>query len=127
MINQSLEDLRGRRLLIVEDDYMIATDLTHWFEDAGAEVVGPAGSVSKALALVASHAEQLDAAVLDVNLRDEKVFPVAEALSKAGVPFIFATGYDAHIIPETYVEVPRCEKPVDLLQLARLLGQVVGS
>ena len=49
-----------------------------------------------------------------------------EALSKAGVPFIFATGYDAHIIPETYAEVPRCEKPADAMQLARLLGQVMG-
>jgi DNA-binding NtrC family response regulator len=125
MINQSLEALRGRCLLIVEDDYMIATDLTQWFEDAGAEVVGPAGSVSKALALVTSNAERLDAAVLDVNLRDQKVFPVADALSKAGVPFIFATGYDAHIIPKIYTEVPRCEKPVDVMQLARLLKRVV--
>ena len=72
-----------------------------------------------------SNAGRLDAAVLDVNLRDQKVFPVADALSKAGVPFIFATGYDAHIIPDTYAEVPRSEKPVDVMQLARLLGRVI--
>ena len=125
MTDERVEGLQGQRLLIVEDDYMIATDLTRWFEDAGAEVVGPAGSVSKALALVTSNAGRLDAAVLDVNLRDQKVFPVADALSKAGVPFIFATGYDAHIIPDTYAEVPRSEKPVDVMQLARLLKRVV--
>jgi ActR/RegA family two-component response regulator len=127
MIKRSLEDLQGRCLLIVEDDYMIATDLTRWFEDAGAEVVGPAGSLGKALALVTTNHDRLDGAVLDVNIRDEQVFPVADALSATGVPFIFATGYDAHIIPEIYGDVPRCEKPVDAVQLARLLGQVVGQ
>lgn len=124
MIDGTLENLQGLRLLIVEDEYTIASDLAHWFEDAGIKVVGPAGSVPKALALISSD---LDAAVLDVNLGDERVFPVADALSTAGVPFVFATGYDAHIIPEIYADVPRCEKPVDMMQLADLLSIAIRA
>jgi CheY-like chemotaxis protein len=124
MIDGTLENFQGLRLLIVEDEYTIAGDMARWFEEAGVQVVGPAGSVRKALALVSSD---LDAAVLDVNLGDERVFPVADALSTAGVPFVFATGYDAHIIPEIYADVPRCEKPVDMMQLANLLSTMTRA
>jgi DNA-binding response OmpR family regulator len=126
MIDGTLENLQGLRLLIVEDEYTIAGDMARWFEEAGVQVVGPAGSTRKALALVSSEFD-LDAAVLDVNLGDERVFPVADVLSTAGVPFVFATGYDAHIIPEIYADVPRCEKPVDMRQLAHLLTTVVRA
>jgi DNA-binding NtrC family response regulator len=124
MIDQLLDHLKGQRLLIVEDEYTLASDLAQWLREAGAEVVGPAGSVTKALTLVSSNSDNLDGAILDVNLRGEQVFPVADALLAAGVPFIFATGYDSHVLPQAYAAMPRCEKPVDTMQLARLLQRI---
>lgn len=115
------EALRGRRLLIVEDEYTIAADLAHALADRGADVVGPVGSVADALALVAAE-ERLDGAVLDLNLRNERVYAVADALVARGVPFVFATGYGREVIPEAYVQVPRCEKPVEMSALARQLA-----
>src|SRR4051794_18564375 len=93
--------LRGRRLLVVEDEYLIAASLARELEGRGAEVVGPAGSVRDALALVEAEGDRLDGAVLDINLRDERVYPVADALVARGVPFIFLTGYDARVIKAT--------------------------
>jgi DNA-binding NtrC family response regulator len=122
MVEGAREGLAGKRLLVVEDEYMIASYLACALEDAGAEVIGPAGTVEDALELVESDGDRLDGAVLDVNLRDERVYPVADALAARGVPFVLATGYDKTSIPPAYADVPRCEKPVDKLQLIRLLS-----
>jgi CheY-like chemotaxis protein len=121
MTDRQAEGLRGMRLLIVEDEYLIALDLAVALEEHGASVLGPVGSVADALALIASE-DTLDAAVLDINLGRERVWPIADELRQRGVPFIFATGYDAWIIPEPYRDVARCEKPVDTRVLARLLN-----
>jgi CheY-like chemotaxis protein len=118
--------LQGRRLLIVEDDFLIAWDLASSLEDHGISVVGPTGSVEEALDLVESQGERLDAAVLDINLRDQRVYPVANALAARGVPFVFTTGYDAVAIPEPYSSALRCEKPVDKIQLLRWLSEVTS-
>lgn len=115
-------NLKGRRLLVVEDDYMIAADLANSLEELGIDVIGPAGSVEDALELVERQGARLDAAVLDINLREERVYPVANALAARGIPFVFTTGYDAVAIPETYASTPRCEKPVDRMQLVRWLS-----
>jgi CheY-like chemotaxis protein len=115
-------NLKGRRLLVVEDDYLIAADLANSLEELGIDVVGPAGSVEDALDLVERQGERLDAAVLDINLREERVYPVANALAARGIPFVFTTGYDAVAIPEAYASAPRCEKPVDRIQLVRWLS-----
>src|SRR3954470_7102582 len=116
--------LHGRRLLVVEAEYLIAVFLARELEGRGAEVVGPAGSVLDALALVEAEGDRLGGAVLDINLRDERVYPVADALVARGVPFIFLTGYDARIIPDAYAGVPRCEKPVSSALLSRTLSKV---
>jgi DNA-binding NtrC family response regulator len=126
MVERPFEALRGRRLLVVEDDYDIASDIARVLEDADAVVVGPAGRVEDALELVESEATRLDAASLDINLHDEKVYPVADALAARGVPFVFMTGYDAHVIPEPYAGVLRLEKPVDRTQLARALARILA-
>src|SRR3954454_16183654 len=115
--------LRGRRLLVVEDEYLIAVSLARALEGRGAEVVGPAGSVQDALALVEAAGDQLDGAVVDINLRDERVYPVADALAARGLPFVFLTGYDAQLIPDAYAGAPRCEKPVSSALLARKLSK----
>ena len=103
-----------RRVLVVEDEYMIAQDLARELEDVGAEVLGPVPSVADALALLVAEAVPPDAAILDVNLGGEMVFPVAEALRERGVPFVFVTGYDPWSLPQAYADVPCCEKPFDV-------------
>ena len=116
----SASALRGRRILVVEDEYMMADDLRRDLEKVGAEVVGPVPSVADALKILA-QADTLDGAVLDVNLRGEKVYPLAEALRERSMPYVLATGYEQCALPETYKDVPRCDKPVDLRHLARTL------
>jgi DNA-binding response OmpR family regulator len=115
-----LEWLAGRKVLVVEDEYFLADDVAKGLEANGAEVIGPVGDKDDALDLI-EDSEGLDAAVLDLNLRGEMAFPVADALLERGVPFIFATGYDQAVIPARYGEVTRCEKPVDGPKIARAL------
>ena len=115
-----LPSLRGRRVLVVEDEYLLADDLREALEAAGAEVVGPVGTVTEALDLLA-RGPAPDAALLDVNLQGEMVYPVADALRARGLPFVFTTGYDAQAIPQAYADVPRAEKPVELQQVAKAL------
>src|SRR3954447_17495022 len=116
------ERLKGQRLLLVEDEYLIAADLTALLESLGVEVIGPAASVEEALALVHNSSDRIDGAVLDINLRNERVYPVADVLTARGVPFVFTTGYDAIAMPIAYACAPRCEKPVDKTQLVRWLS-----
>ena len=116
------ESLRGRCLLVVEDEYLIAADLTASLESLGVEVIGPAASVEEALSLVDNNSDRLDGALLDINLRNERVYPVADVLTARGVPFVFTTGYDPVAMPAAYACAPRCEKPVDKTQLVRWLS-----
>lgn len=113
--------LLGRKVLVVEDDYFIADEMRRTLSRSGAEVLGPVASVDKALALIAASSE-IDAAVLDINLRDVMVFPVADALTSRGVPFIFATGYEDMAIPSRYAHVQRYEKPVEADALTQALS-----
>ncbi len=122
-MHKHLPSLAGRKILIVEDEYLIAMDLALSLGDLGADIVGPAGSVAEALALVDDVGDALDGAVLDVNLRDERVYPVADALTALGVRFVFASGYDAALMPPAYADVPRCRKPMDRSMIARLLSE----
>ena len=105
--------LAGRRVLVVEDEYLLAEDLRPALEAQGAEVMGPAASVAQALDLLRSGLSPY-MAILDINLHGEMVYPVADALRARGIPFIFATGYEAWAIPEAYADVTRAEKPVEL-------------
>ncbi len=87
------ELLDGRRILIVEDDWVIAMDMSDLVEELGGEVVGPAGELAQGLALAES--EELAGAILDVNLNGVSTFALADRLLANNVPVIFATGYDA--------------------------------
>lgn len=113
--------LQGWRVLVVEDEYLIATELAQSLEDIGAEIIGPAGTVDEALALMNADVA-IDGAVLDINVGTKQVYPVADALRARGVPFVFATGYDGWVVPETYLGIPRCEKPVQIRMIAKLLA-----
>lgn len=116
--------IAGRRLLVVEDEYLIASDLASWLEEQDAEVLGPVPSVEDALALLDAGPSP-DAAVLDINLGDEQVFPVADALQAADVPFVFLSGYDVRVIPGHYDGVARCAKPLDRTRLLRALAEML--
>ena len=118
--------LHGRRVLLVEDEFLIASDLVRLLRQQGAEVLGPASSVRAALDLLQGAAEP-DGAVLDVNLRGEMAFPVADALHARGVPFVFATGYTNEMIPARYASVPCCEKPFEGPEIVRALAAQSGA
>ncbi len=118
--------LQGRRILVVEDEYILAEDLCGGLEEAGAEVIGPVATVAAALARVAAE-DRIDGAVLDVNLHGVKVFPVADALRQRGTPFVFATGYVTGDLPAAYAGVRCCEKPYDARLCAALLFGAVDA
>lgn len=113
-------DLLGLRILVVEDEVLIADELTDALTDRGAEVLGPAFTVRQAMVQVETEA-WIDAAVLDINLDGEMIFPVAERLIARGVPVVFATGYDQFVLPERLAGVPHLEKPISFEALRRLL------
>jgi DNA-binding response OmpR family regulator len=117
--------LLGLRVLVVEDDYFIALELCHALRQAGAEVVGPARNVQSGLDAIGN--EQIDCAVLDVNLQGRMGFQLAEELRERDVPAIFATGYDPGTIPDELADLPRLEKPVDLSALCRAVASSVSG
>ena len=121
MHSDALEALKGRRLLLVDDDYLIASELAASLQEAGVLIVGPAGNISEAAALVDGESV-IDGAILDINLDGERVYPLAERLRARRVPFVFATGYDDWVLPQAFGDVPRLEKPVETAALARALA-----
>lgn len=113
--------LQGRRILVVEDEYLIADAVQIALQGEGAVVVGPAQSVRKALRLLDTEVH-VDCAILDLNLGDEQVFPVADLLQARGVPFLFTTGYDAAAVPQAWRHVQRLEKPIEIAAIAHALS-----
>lgn len=114
--------LRGRRILVVEDDYLLAESLNDLLAEAGAKVVGPVGNVPEALSLVTSGIG-IDGALLDVNVRGQAVFPVADALLARGVPFSFCSGYDRYTLPPRYAHLSYCMKPYNPRTITTLLSR----
>lgn len=116
--------LTNRRILIVEDEYMLAHDLQLELEDAGAIVIGPEASVACALARIEKE-DRIDAVVLDVNLGGQLAFPVADALSAQHIPFIFASGYEDDVVKSRYPNVVNCAKPFVSRQLLHSLEHIL--
>jgi len=113
-------DLTGYHILLAEDEHVVAKTLTRLLQIWGAGVIGPAPTLDKALVLAATHNE-IDAAIVDIDLRGEKAFPLADRLLARGALVIFATGYDSVILPERYRCVLTLEKPYAPHDLARVL------
>jgi CheY-like chemotaxis protein len=119
-------DLTDRQILVVEDEYFIAEDIAQALRQRGATVVGPTGDAGEAIALLGSG-QRIDAAVIDLNLRGELAYPLADALLSRGVPFMFATGYDQGHIPADYAHVPRAAKPLNWRLLVSSVCNLAGS
>ena len=124
-MNNANGRLQGCQLLIVEDEYFLAQDLADYFQNLGANIVGPAGSVADALRLL--DGSQVQGAILDVNLKGERVYPVADVLRQKGVSFVFASGYGGELEPPAYADIPRCLKPVDPATVAKTLVKLIGE
>ncbi len=117
--------LKGARILLVEDEWLVSVLVVDWLRQFGCDVVGPASSVAQAVVLAA--AEEIDAALLDINVKGEVVYSVARTLADRGIPFAFLTGYAASMISETYRERPVLQKPVRSERLSQILREMVNQ
>jgi CheY-like chemotaxis protein len=111
--------------MVVENDILIAMDVKTMLQAGGYLVVGPVSSVEAALAAV--EAQKLDAAVLDINLGREMVFPVADALVAAAVPFVLVTGHSVDILPAQHRHRPILTKPFQERDLLAMLSRVIAA
>ena len=117
--------LNGLRLLVVEDETMIALMLEDMLDTFGCTVVDVAGTLARGLAMATDAALCLDGAILDVNLGGEMVYPVAETLVERGVPFIFCTGYGRLNAETDFAHVPVLAKPYQQEELKSMLVSVL--
>ena len=115
-----------RSVLLVEDDFLVALAAKDLLESAGYEVVGPAATLDRALRLV--HSERLDAAVLDINIGTQSIWPVADALLVRKVPFVFLSAFaNPSSLPTKFASVPQLHKPLEDDRLLDYLRSLWGK
>ena len=119
--NGSALPLTGVRVLLVEDETLVAMLLEDMIADLGGTVIASASRVAGALKVVEDDATAIDLAVLDVNLGGEEAFPVATALAERGVPFAFSTGYGNSGLPDPWRSRPTLQKPFTQDQVTAVL------
>ncbi|HKT27432.1 response regulator [Dyella sp.] len=117
--------LSGKSVLMVEDEYLIADALCSAFEMEDVHVVGPFPNVASAMQAL-DQGVKADAAILDVNLSGERVFPLADRLMADNVPIVLTTGYDGDAIPRDYAHLERLQKPVHLSELFGCLNDLLA-
>lgn len=117
-----MNPIEGKRILIVEDEGLVSAMVEDMLADLGATVVGTASTIARAM-LLTKTLRDIDAAVLDVNVREERIDPVAAALIERRVPIVFATGYGA--APEGLHGTTVIDKPYTRDKLARALTAVL--
>lgn len=103
-------NLSGTNVLVVEDEFYLATEIAEQIERAGGSVLGPCPDAYSGIKALDAHP---DCAVLDINLGQGPSFEIARALKEQGVPFLFLTGYDAAVIPSEFAHIERIPKPTD--------------
>jgi CheY-like chemotaxis protein len=118
-------ELQGRRVLVVEDEFLVAMDIELMLGELGCEVLGPLADLASALR--AAREETLDLALLDVNIAGEPVTTVAEALAERALPFVFCTGYQAENLPSRYPAAPTLTKPFQSAGLRSALERALAS
>lgn len=117
--------LKGLRVLLVEDEYLVACEIADMLGAMGCEVLGPVPSCEAALEVL--RREAVDGALLDVKLRGEDVLPVADWCAEHGIPFVFTTGYDTHLLSPRYDRHPHLEKPFARRKLRAVAREVFGG
>ena len=113
------------RLLVVEDEYLIRMLLEDMLVDLGYDVAAAVGSIAEASEFAASG--DFNAAILDVNVDGQQIYPVAEILAKRGLPFVFVTGYGERSLPEPYRDRPALQKPFQAEQLKAMLDGLLSA
>jgi DNA-binding response OmpR family regulator len=116
--------LAGKRILIVEDEYFIASDLKRTLAKEGAIVIGPVRNLQAGLSLAE---EEMDGAVLDVNLEEALSYPIADCLRIRNIPFMFLTGYDGWSMPTEYRDAARLEKPFPRQSVVAMVEKLVSA
>ena len=119
------EGFAGLRVLIVEDEVAIAMLLEDMLLDIGAVVIGPAGRLSQGKTL--AETEEVDLAILDVNVAGEPVYPVVDILVRRGIRFVFSTGYGAGGIDPAWRDRPVLQKPFSQAELEAALERATGQ
>lgn len=119
-----IKALSGRRILVVEDESLVAMLLETILEDMGCTPVGPASNVDEGLVMATDEA--LDAALLDVNVAGRQVFPIATALKARGVPFVFSTGYGEGGLPDEWRGHATVQKPFTEAAIRQALMKIMG-
>ena len=115
--------LNGRKILIVEDEAPIALNLAAAVQQAGGIVIGPVASVAGAHAAMADN--RLDGALLDIRLRNETSFPLADVLAVLNIPFVFVSGLSSALMPYTHRERPLFDKPYEANEVIAALARLV--
>jgi DNA-binding response OmpR family regulator len=118
-------ELKPRRILIVEDSPVVAPFTADLLAELGFAVVGPAPNMASAREMIDN--EEFDAALMDIHIRGERVFPLCELLQARGVPFVLTSGYADWQMPEKWADAPRIQKPYTLEQIGRALNAVLGD
>jgi DNA-binding NarL/FixJ family response regulator len=118
-------ELRGLRVLVVEDEFLVAMDLELMLQELGCEVVGPIGDLARAQRTAAE--ETFDVALLDINIGGQPVTTVADALVARGVPMVFCTGYQAENLPDRYPAAPTLMKPFQATDIAAALRRAAAG
>ena len=111
-----------RNILLVEDELMIRMLLEDILVDLGYSIVATAGRVDEAITLAKNAS--IDGAILDVNLNGQTVSPVADILAARGLPFVFATGYGEHGVPDHFRDRPTLQKPFQPETVNRILSRI---
>lgn len=120
------QGFEGVRVLVVEDELLVALNLETFLLESGCEVIGPIGSLTAALQ--ASENETPDLAILDINLRGEHVYPVAERLQNQGIPLIFCSGYtDVDTLPPAFRGCVKLGKPYGVREVREAMRRVLGE
>ncbi len=115
--------LENTHILIVEDEYFIASDLKKILAAEGAHILGPVGDLVGGLRL--AEDEKVDIAVLDVNLAGSNSYPLADRLAQRKIPYMFLTGYDGWSMPEEYQDAPRISKPFCVTQVIQMIEELL--
>ena len=123
--NRNKAELNGRRILLVEDSPVVGPFTVDLLEELGCEVVGPAPNMAVARELIAG--EEFDAAIMDIHIRGERVFPLCELLASREVPFLLTSGYAGWHVPEQWQDRPQLQKPYRIEDVEQALGQLLQA